>query len=196
MFDIEARRAERDLAGDVHIVTVTRRLQETCARAYQGKAGEFKTFGILILVIPSARSNKLRRRCIEDLEITRIENNPGRIAIAPFDPHSAGVGESGHGKHASARRHAQRAVEADHFAVEVTVVDAVKHERGEFARFAQPLGEWHGGAEQILSLLRQGARSIGVPNMPGAMRQHANAELSEFARRRQSQRSDTALDEE
>src|SRR5690242_9339728 len=42
MFDVEAGRAECDLAGDIHIVAVARRFHETRARAHERKSGELK----------------------------------------------------------------------------------------------------------------------------------------------------------
>ena len=91
-----------------------------------------------------------------------------------------------------ARRHAHRAVEADDLAVEIAVVDAMHHQRGEFARLAQALGERHRGAERILRLLRQRAQHRRAENARRD-RQHADAEWREFARRRQRQRGDAAL---
>src|SRR5215203_3600387 len=39
----------------------------------------------------------------------------------------------------SAWRHAQSAVEPDHFAIEVAILDAVHHQRGELARLPEPV---------------------------------------------------------
>ena len=37
-----------------------------------------------------------RRRCIENFEIARIEDNPGRVAVSPFDPYRARTAECVH----------------------------------------------------------------------------------------------------
>src|SRR6476620_10558695 len=81
----------------------------------------------------------------------------------------------------SPRRHAQRAVEADHLAVEIAVVDAMQDEGSEFARLTKALGKRHRGAERILRFLRQRAQHRRAKNA-GRDREHANAELREFAR--------------
>ena len=60
--------------------------------------------------------------------------------------------------------------------------------RGSPSRF----GNGTDGAERILRLLRQRAQHRRAENA-GRDRQHANAELREFARRRQRQRGNAAL---
>src|SRR6476620_8502621 len=70
-------------------------------------------------------------------------------------------------------RHAQCAVKADHLAVKVVVVDAVKHQVRKLTRLPEPLGERHGCAERILCLLGKRA-SNGVPKNPGGNGKHTN----------------------
>jgi hypothetical protein len=44
-------------------------------------------------------------------------------------------------------RHAQCAVEADHLAVKIGIMDAVEHERRELTGLTQTLRERHGGTK-------------------------------------------------
>src|SRR4029078_11571848 len=129
VFDVEAGRAVRNLAGDINIVAVARGFHETRARAHERKSGELENLRHVDLGHSERALDQLCRRRIEDLEIARIENNSSGIAIAPYDPHATGVGETCHTENTSARRHAQCTIEADHFAVQITVVHAMKHER-------------------------------------------------------------------
>src|SRR4029077_9385780 len=78
-------------------------------------------------------------------------------------------------------RHAQCAVKADHLAVKVGVVDAVKHQVRKLTRLPEPLGERHGCAERILCLLGKRAQHRRTEN-PRSDGEHANAELRELPR--------------
>src|SRR5262245_15579119 len=91
----------------------------------------------------------------------------------------------------SAWRHAQRAVEADHLAVEIGIVDAMKHERRKLPRFAQTFGEGHGCSEGILCFLRKRTQHRGTED-PRRNCEDANAKLREFTGRRHGKRRDAA----
>src|SRR4029450_3454266 len=92
----------------------------------------------------------------------------------------------------SARRKPQRAVEADHLAGDIGILDDVPRERGELIGAAEQLWKRHRGGETLLRFFRQCHQHRGVKNA-WRDRVDANAELRELARRRQRQRGDAAL---
>src|SRR5580693_2752576 len=59
------------------------------------------------------------------------------------------------------RRHAQRAVEANDFAIEVAVLDHVPHQRRILRRLAEQLWKRHRGGEALLRLFGQGMQHRG-----------------------------------
>src|SRR5690348_16286903 len=75
-----------------------------------------------IPVRPRASGDPEPRRSAVPLLDSRFRGNERRETGAPTG---------------SPRRHAQRAVKPDHFAVEIAVADAVHDQRGEFARLAE-----------------------------------------------------------
>src|SRR3990170_1839702 len=76
----------------------------------------------------------------------------------------------------STRLHAKRAVEPDHLAVEITVLDDVEHEGGELRRLAEQLGKRNRGGEALLRFLGK-RREHRRHEDTGRDRIHANAEL-------------------
>src|SRR5690242_7334983 len=131
--------AEGDCAPDGHIVPEPGWPEETSSCANQREAAEIDFLKHSEFGHSEPALEQQCGRSVEDLEVTRIKNDPGGIAVAPFDPHRAGIAGCRHRDLVSAWRHAQRAVKADHLAVKIGVMDAVKHERGELARLAQTL---------------------------------------------------------
>jgi hypothetical protein len=65
-------------------------------RAYERETGEFQGPEHLKLGYAERGLEEMSGGGIKNLEIARIEDNAGRVAIAPFNPHCAGIGESGH----------------------------------------------------------------------------------------------------
>src|SRR6187455_2456574 len=92
----------------------------------------------------------------------------------------------------SFRRHAQRAVEADHLAVEIAVLDDVARQRGVLFGLAQQLRERDRGGEAFLHLLGEPEQHGGEKNA-GRDGADPDAELRQFARRRKRQRDDAPL---
>src|SRR5262245_32726714 len=133
---VEAGPAERDGALDRHIITESRWPQESRPRVHKRETAEFELLEHFEFGQSEPPLKQQRGRGIEDLEVAWIEDTSGGIAITPFGPHFAGIAECSHCDLVSAWRHAQRAVEADYLAVEIGVVDAVKHERRKLARLA------------------------------------------------------------
>src|SRR5262245_63958332 len=68
----------------------------------------------------------------------------------------------------------------------------MQDEGGALARLAEPLWKRHRGSQRVLHFLRQCAQHRRAKNS-GRYCQHANAELREFARCRERQRSNSAL---
>ncbi len=108
-------------------------------RAHQRPAGEFVSLEHLELGDAERALEQRRGGGVENLEIARIEDDAGGIAVAPADAHGLPVAQAS-AIYVLARRHAQRAVEADDLAVEIAVVDAVQHQRGVFV--AAVRGAW------------------------------------------------------
>ena len=78
--------------------------------------------GLEILVLGHAERALDQRRGagVEERQVARIVDDAGRVAVAPLDAHARVLTSIAGGlPMSSARRHAQRAVEADHLAVEV-----------------------------------------------------------------------------
>src|SRR5665213_535058 len=188
MLDLETAAAEFHAGLDGHVVAKARWLQKSRVRLHQRPAGEFQILEHLELGHPQRALEQRRGRGIEDFEITRIKNNAGRVAVAPFDAYRAGVAES----HVSARRQAYRAVEADDLAVEIAVADAMHDKVRELARITQAFGERHRGAKRILRLLWQSAQHRRAENSR-RYGEHAHTEGRELARCRQRQGGDAAF---
>src|SRR6201999_555908 len=121
-----------------------------------------------------------------------VSGRPRESGDPAWIPACAGMSGASGNANSSPRRHAERAVEADHFAVEIAIVDAMHDQRGELARLAEALGERHRGAERILRLLRQSLQHRRAEDA-GCDGQHADAELRKFARRWNRQRGDAAF---
>src|SRR5215468_8317222 len=98
VLDLEAGATERDCAADRHVIAEARRFQKARTCADERKTAEFKILEHLILRHPERTLEQHCGRGIEYLEVTRIENDAGGIAIAPFDPHLASVAECRHGE--------------------------------------------------------------------------------------------------
>jgi hypothetical protein len=152
MLELESRLATGDeLRFDRDVVAETRRLAKTRARLHHRVPGEIVCPEIRNLVHAQRAFDERGRAGIENLEIARIEDDPGGIAVAPLDARCADVAE-----HVGARlsgRHAQSGVEPHHRAIEVAVLDHMVRERGELRRIAQLFREGQGGRKAVLSLL-------------------------------------------
>src|SRR4030095_524639 len=92
----------------------------------------------------------------------------------------------------SFRRHADRAVEANAFAVEHRVLADVRDQRRVLLGPAEARGERHLLAERVLDLLRQRRHHRRLEHA-GCDRHHADAVAGEVARHRQSHPDDAAL---
>src|SRR4051794_6145254 len=91
---VEARPAElHDFGLDHHVVPELGRLQEARLGVHHRIALEFVVAGELIL----AHAERLREQrggaAVEHREVARKEHDPGRVAVAPFDPCVARVGQ-------------------------------------------------------------------------------------------------------
>ena len=96
MLDVEAGTTELYCASDGHVIPETSWLEESRARAHERKAVEIEVLEHVEFGHAERALEQKRRRCIEDLEIARIEDNPGRVAVAPFDPYLARIAECVH----------------------------------------------------------------------------------------------------
>src|SRR5688572_18376528 len=92
----------------------------------------------------------------------------------------------------SLRRHADRAVEADAFAIEHRVLADVRDQRRVFLRPAEARRERYLLAERVLHFLRK-CRHHRRLEYAGRDRHHANAVAGEVARHRQRHADDAAL---
>src|SRR5262249_28501238 len=191
MLDVEAGTPELDRAFDCHVIPKASWFEESRARAHERKAVEVEMLEHVEFGHAKRMLEQKCRRCIEDVEVARVKDNAGGVAVAPLDPDLARIAECGHRvmpsmgdwssprEHASARCHTQRAVKSDHFAIEVGIVNAMQDEGGEFARFAEAFGKRHRGAQRVLHFLRQYAQHRRTKNSRRYC-QHADAKLGEF----------------
>src|SRR5262245_25465434 len=96
MLDVEAGTTELYCASDGYVIPETSWLEEPRARAHERKAVKFEMLEHVEFGHAKRALEQKRCRCIEDLEIARIEDNSGRVAVAPFNPHLARVAECVH----------------------------------------------------------------------------------------------------
>jgi hypothetical protein len=101
MFDFEARSAAFDQRGlDRHFVTEPRRQAKARPGLDQWMSGEGVGLQVVDFVHAERALDENGRGRVEHLEIARIEDDPGGIAVAPFDADIADVG-----KHPGGRIH-------------------------------------------------------------------------------------------
>src|SRR5665647_2320018 len=93
VLDVEARPAEVDGRHHHYVVAEPRGFEKARLRARQRPAGEFKRLEHLEFGDAERVLEQRRGRGVEDFEITRIENDAGRVAVAPFDADRAGVAD-------------------------------------------------------------------------------------------------------
>src|ERR1700678_2193385 len=94
VFELQARLAARDeRCLDRDFVAEPRRLAKTRPGLDHRMSRKTVNFQIVDLVHAERSLDQNRRRCIENLEIARIEDDAGGIAIAPFNPDVADVAE-------------------------------------------------------------------------------------------------------
>src|SRR5690242_3992847 len=96
VLDLETRFTEGDRTVDRHVVAEPGGSQKTRARAHQWKSGEVELLEHLELGDPERVLEHPRGRRIENVEIARIENDAGRVAVAPLDADLVRAGEGGH----------------------------------------------------------------------------------------------------
>src|SRR5579862_195739 len=99
---------------------------------------------------------------------------------------------AGHDTLGLSRRHANRAVEADAFAVEIGVAQHLQRQRGVFRRVAETRRERHLRAERLLDLLGRGREQRGVEQARHD-RVAADAFLRQVARDDEGERVHAAL---
>lgn len=98
MLEPEARAAAFDEPGlDRHLVAIPRRQEEAGVRRHQRMAGEAIGAQIFELAHAERALDQNGGRDIEDLEVARIEDDPGRVAVTPLDAGVAGAGEHADG---------------------------------------------------------------------------------------------------
>src|SRR5262245_7940481 len=78
---------------DHHLVAIAGRDEEARPRLNHGIAVEVVGFVELVLVAAERGLEQQHAGMVEHLEIARIEHDPGRVAVAPFDADSPAVGE-------------------------------------------------------------------------------------------------------
>ena len=96
------------------------------------------------------RLEEVRGAGVEDAEIIGVVDDAGRVAVAELDLHLARIAE-----HTITlfRLHAEGAVEADDFAVEVVVLDHGDDQFGKLLGLAQPRRKRNGGGQRCPRLI-------------------------------------------
>src|SRR5215472_11539008 len=98
VLDLEARAAAADHRGlDRDLVAEPGRQQKSRPGLDQRVAGKFVDLEIVDLLHAQRPLEQYYRRNIEKLEVASKENDPGRVAVAPFDADFAGAGEHARG---------------------------------------------------------------------------------------------------
>ena len=82
-----------------------------------------------------AASNRIEVEVVEHLEVARVIDDIGRVAIAPLDLHIPAVDEH---PMILTRCHTQRGIETHHLAVQIGIVDHVQRQRGELVGMSEP----------------------------------------------------------
>src|SRR5262245_37665014 len=94
MLDVEARAAERAHPGCyLDRVAESDGLDEIGARVDQGNADDAESAGEVLRLHAERRLEHVPGVGVEDLEEAAVENDAGRIALAPFDGQLPAVGE-------------------------------------------------------------------------------------------------------
>src|SRR5215469_9231247 len=98
VLDLEARAAAADHGGlDRDLVAEPGRQQKSRPGLDQRMTGKFVSLEIFDLLHAQRPLEQYDGGDIEHFEIAGKENDPGRVAVAPFDPGFAGAGEHGLG---------------------------------------------------------------------------------------------------